>query len=48
MMNVIDLVINVAMLFIMMLPGVIMNKCRFCAGLFDKGIHNLVLCIAQL
>ena len=48
MMNVIDLVINVAMLFIMMLPGVIMNKCRFCAGLLNKGIPNLVLYIAQL
>ena len=46
-MNIIDLVINVAILFIMMVPGVIMKKCRFCTDEFGKGISNLVLYIAQ-
>ena len=46
-MNVIDLVINVAILFVMMVPGVIMKKCRFCTDEFGKGISNLVLYIAQ-
>ena len=46
-MNVIDLVLNVAILFIMMIPGVILKKCKFCDPSFGKGISNLVLYIAQ-
>ncbi|MBQ7389695.1 MAG: AEC family transporter [Clostridia bacterium] len=46
-MNIIDLVINVAILFIMMVPGVIMKKCKLCTDVFGKGISNLVLYIAQ-
>ena len=46
-MNIIDLVINVAILFIMMVPGVIMKKCKLCTDAFGKGISNLVLYIAQ-
>lgn len=46
-MNIIDLVINVAILFIMMVPGVIMKKCSLCSDTFGKGISNLVLYIAQ-
>ena len=42
-----DLIINVAILFIMMVPGVIMKKCNFCTDAFGKGISNLVLYIAQ-
>ncbi len=46
-MNISDLVLNVAILFIMMLPGVIMKKCNFCNDGFGKAISNLVLYIAQ-
>ena len=46
-MNIIDLVINVLILFIMMVPGVIMKKCNLCSDGFGKGISNLVLYIAQ-
>ncbi len=46
-MNISDLVLNVAILFIMMLPGVIMKKCGFCGDGFGKAISNLVLYIAQ-
>ncbi len=41
------LIFNVAILFIMMLPGIIMKKCRLCDGSFGKGLSNLVLYIAQ-
>lgn len=41
------LIFNVAILFIMMIPGVIMKKCRLCDGAFGKGLSNLVLYIAQ-
>lgn len=41
------LIFNVAILFIMMVPGVIMKKCRLCDGAFGKGLSNLVLYIAQ-
>ena len=41
------LVYNVALLFIMMVPGVLMKKCRLCDDGFGKGISNLVLYIAQ-
>lgn len=46
-MNIIDLVINVLILFIMMVPGVIMKKFNLCSDGFGKGISNLVLYIAQ-
>lgn len=46
-MNILDLIINVAILFIMMVPGVIMKKCNLCSDAFGKGISNLVLYIAQ-
>ena len=41
------LIFNVAILFLMMVPGVIMKKCRLCEGPFGKGLSNLVLYIAQ-
>ena len=41
------LIFNVAVLFVMMLPGVILKKCRMCPDGFGKGISNLVLYIAQ-
>lgn len=43
----IKLIYNVALLFIMMIPGVIMKKCNLCDDKFGKGISNLVLYIAQ-
>ena len=41
------LIYNVALLFIMMLPGFIMKKCKLCDDRFGKGLSNLVLYIAQ-
>ena len=41
------LIYNVALLFIMMIPGVLMKKCRLSSDSFGKGISNLVLYIAQ-
>ncbi len=41
------IIYNVALLFIMMLPGIIMKKCRMSVEGFGKGISNLVLYIAQ-
>ncbi len=38
---------NVALLFIMMVPGIIMKKCRLSTDGFGKGLSNLVLYIAQ-
>ena len=46
-MKISDLILNVAILFIMMLPGVIMKKCRLCNDGFGKSISNLVLYRAQ-
>jgi len=46
-MQVSDLIFNVAILFIMMIPGVILKKCNLVDGSFGKGISNLVLYIAQ-
>jgi predicted permease len=41
------LIFYVALLFIMMVPGIIMKKCRFATDGFGKGLSNLVLYIAQ-
>ena len=41
------IVFYVAILFIMMLPGIILKKCRLCGEGFGKGLSNLVLYIAQ-
>lgn len=41
------LITNVAILFIMMVPGVLLKKCRFISDGFGKGLSNLVLYIAQ-
>ena len=46
-MDIVSLITNVGILFIMMLPGVILKKCNFCNDTFGKGISNLVLHIAQ-
>lgn len=46
-MNISALVTNVAILFIMMIPGVLLKKCNFCTDGFGKGLSNLVLYIAQ-
>ena len=42
-----DIVLNVALLFIMMVPGFLMKKCRLSTESFGKGVSNLVLYIAQ-
>ena len=42
-----NIVINVGILFLMMIPGIILKKCRLCSDGFGKGISNLVLYIAQ-
>jgi predicted permease len=41
------LIYNVAVLFIMMLPGVILKKCKLSTDGLGKGLSNLVLYIAQ-
>ncbi len=41
------LIYNVGILFLMMIPGVILKKCKFINDGFGKGISNLVLYIAQ-
>ena len=41
------LIFYVALLFIMMLPGIIMKKCKLSTDGLGKGISNLVLYIAQ-
>lgn len=46
-MNISDLILNVAILFIMMVPGVLLKKCKLSPDGFGKGISNLVLYIAQ-
>ena len=43
----IPLITNVAILFIMMVPGIILKKCRLVGEDFGKGLSNLVLYIAQ-
>ena len=45
--NITDLVINVGILFIMMIPGLILKKFKMVGADFGKGISNLVLYIAQ-
>lgn len=42
-----ELIYNVALLFIMMVPGFIMKKCGLSTDAFGKGLSNLVLYIAQ-
>lgn len=47
-MNVVsDIIHNVAILFIMMIPGVILKKCKMVSDGFGKGLSNIVLYIAQ-
>ena len=46
-MDIITLIINVGVLFIMMVPGILLKKCNFVSEGFGKGISNLVLYIAQ-
>ena len=43
----IDIIYNVGILFIMMIPGIILKKCKLCSDNFGKGISNLVLYVAQ-
>ncbi len=42
-----DIIGNVLLLFIMMIPGIILKKCRLAPEGFGKGLSNLVLYIAQ-
>lgn len=42
-----DIIYNVAILFIMMIPGVILKKTKMISEGFGKGLSNLVLYIAQ-
>ena len=44
---VIKLIYNVGVMFIMMIPGIIMKKCRLATDGFGKGLSNLVLYVAQ-
>ena len=46
-MIIMPIIYNVALLFIMMVPGVILKKCNFVSDGFGKGVSNLVLYIAQ-
>ena len=46
-MDITELIGNVAVLFVMMIPGVILKKCNMVSDTFGKGISNLVLYIAQ-
>lgn len=46
-MNVIDLIVNVVLMFVLMVPGIIMKKCKLASDRFGKDISNLVLYIAQ-
>ena len=41
------IVYNVGVMFIMMIPGIILKKCKFVTDGFGKGLSNLVLYIAQ-
>lgn len=44
---IIPIIENVALLFIMMIPGIIMKKCRLAPEGFGKGVSRLVLYVAQ-
>ncbi len=46
-MDITKLIVNVAVLFVMMVPGIILKKCKMVSDSFGKGISNLVLYIAQ-
>lgn len=46
-MDVTQLIFNVAVLFIMAVPGIILKKCKLVPDGFGKGLSNLVLYIAQ-
>ncbi len=42
-----QLIYNVGILFVMMIPGIILKRAGLCSETFGKGISNLVLYIAQ-
>ena len=42
-----DIIYNVGIFFIIMIPGIIIKKCNLCGEGFGKGISNLVLYVAQ-
>ncbi len=44
---VLKLVYNVGIMFLMMIPGIILKKCKLAPECFGKGLSNLVLYIAQ-
>lgn len=44
---VLDIIYNVALLFIMMVPGILLKKCNLSTDGIGKGLSNLVLYIAQ-
>ena len=41
------LILQVGILFLMMVPGIILKKCKLVGADFGKGISNLILYIAQ-
>ena len=43
----VKVIFYVAILFIMMVPGIILKRCRLVSDSFGKGISNLVLYVAQ-
>lgn len=44
---VVDVILNVALLFLLMIPGIILKKTKMVSEGFGKGLSNLVLYIAQ-
>ncbi len=42
-----ELIFNVAVLFMMLIPGIVLKKCKLVGDGFGKGLSNLVLYIAQ-
>ena len=45
--TVFSIIIQIAILFLMMIPGIILKKCKLAPEGFGKGLSNLVLYIAQ-
>ena len=42
-----DIIYNVSILFLMMIPGILLKKCNLISDGFGRGLSNLVLLIAQ-
>ena len=42
-----EIIYNVGIFFILMIPGIIMKRAKLCGDSFGKGVSNLVLYVAQ-